>query len=88
MAVAYNYPLTLPGANPPGELLIALYNLASGALRNPAGTTARSMPSAEAGVQQFLYPDLPPHSGEVTASGGDNNLRPKPFQRSWSTSCR
>jgi D-alanyl-D-alanine carboxypeptidase len=29
MAVAYNYPLTQPGPNPPGELLIALESLAS-----------------------------------------------------------
>ena len=47
MAVAYNYPPTQPGPNPPGELLIALESLANNRAGNPA--TAR----------QLLYEVLP-----------------------------
>ena len=60
MAVAYNYPLTQPGPNPPGELLIALESLANGGGSNPAGTAAGSMPSPEAAAQQSVYLALPP----------------------------
>jgi D-alanyl-D-alanine carboxypeptidase len=47
MAVAYNYPLTQLGPNPPGELLIALDSLASGPAGNPAS------------ARQLLYQALP-----------------------------
>jgi D-alanyl-D-alanine carboxypeptidase len=60
MAVAYNYPLTQPGANPPGELLIALSNLANGGVSSSAGAAAGSIPATEAAAQQSLYLGLPP----------------------------
>jgi hypothetical protein len=45
MAVAYNYPPIQPGPNPPGELLIALANLANGGASNLAGASAAPQPS-------------------------------------------
>ncbi len=60
MAVAYNYPLTQTGPNPPGELLIALSNLANGGGSSPAGTAAGSLPSTAAAAQQSVYLELPP----------------------------
>jgi D-alanyl-D-alanine carboxypeptidase len=61
LAVAYNYPLTLPGPNPPGELLIALSNLATGVASSPAdaATAVKKSPEPVPGehwYMQFAFP--------------------------------
>ena len=58
LAVAYNYPLTQPGPNPPGELLIALSNLANGGVGSRAGATASSTLSSEPARRELWYEEL------------------------------
>ena len=58
LAVAYNYPLTQPGPNPPGELLIALSNLANGGVGSRAGATAGSTSSPEPSRRELWYEEL------------------------------
>jgi D-alanyl-D-alanine carboxypeptidase len=59
MAVAYNYPLTNAGPNPPGELLIALANLAKDGVTGPSGTMGNSTRSPESATRQSLNLELP-----------------------------